>query len=317
MNQNSVAITVMCSHLCVGDCIKPLEPKEWSQLAKQMIEHKIQPADLLNFSAEDFRSSFRFNNEQTERMLRLVGRSASMSFEISQYENMGIYIVTRADVDYPKKLKKALGNSCPPLFYYAGDLGLLETNSVGYVGARNISDEDLNFTTKTVKKTVEQGFSVVSGGAKGVDTVAETEALRLGRTAIAYVSDSMRRKIKNPLVVQAIGQGHLLLLSVVKPDAGFNAGVAMMRNRYIYAQSSGTVIIKSDYNKGGTWNGAMENLRHEWCETFCWNNSGYNGNLALIKNGAVPIDETWDGNVIVSKREKPEQMNLFGEMGPI
>ena len=36
-----------------------------------------------------------------------------------------------------------------------------------------------------------------------------------------------------------------------------------MRNRYIYAQSSGTVIIRSDKGKGGTWAGATENLKQE------------------------------------------------------
>ncbi len=50
--------------------------------------------------------------------------------------------------------------------------------------------------------------------------------------------------------------GRVVLFSVVVPTAGFNVGVAMQRNRYIYAQSSGTVVVRSDKGKGGTWNGA-------------------------------------------------------------
>lgn len=38
---------------------------------------------------------------------------------------------------------------------------------------------------------------------------------------------------------------------MAKPDAGFNAGIAMQRNKYIYVQSEATVVVKSDYNKGG------------------------------------------------------------------
>ena len=121
------------------------------------------------------------------------------------------------------------------------------------MGSRNIGDDDTLFTIETVKKTVSKGFGVVSGGAKGVDSTAEAEALRLGGYAVAFLSDSMKRKIKASDTICAIQECRLLLLSAVKPDAGFNAGVAMMRNRYIYAQSSGTVIVKSDYNKGGTW----------------------------------------------------------------
>ena len=311
MNQNSVAITVLCSYLCVGENIKPLEPKEWSELAKQMMERGIQPSELLDYSPDDFREKFVFNNDMVERVLRLIKRSASLSFEISKFENMGIHIVTRADADYPKKLKKALGNGCPPLFYYAGDLKLLETNSVGYVGSRTAEEKDIAFTIEAVRKTITQCFSVVSGGAKGIDQTAETEALRLGGTAIAFLSDSMLKKIKSPTTIQAIQQGRLLLFSAVKPDAGFNAGVAMMRNRYIYAQSSGTVVVKSDYNKGGTWNGAIENLRHEWCSTFCWNNKEYAGNMALIQKGAIPIDETWDGNVTLQKPQQAQQLSFF------
>lgn len=311
MNQNSEAITVLCSHLCVGENIKPLEPKEWSTLAQQMLDNKLQPADLLNFSQEDFTRYFNYDSEQTARIQRLIGRSASMSFEVSQYENMGINIVTRADSTYPKKLKKRLGNSCPPLFYYAGNLSLLEHDYIGYVGSRNIGDDDTLFTIETVKKTVSKGFGVVSGGAKGVDSTAEAEALRLGGYAVAFLSDSMKRKIKASDTICAIQECRLLLLSAVKPDAGFNAGVAMMRNRYIYAQSSGTVIVKSDYNKGGTWSGAADNLKHNFCSTFCWNHSGYNGNLALIKSGAIPIDETWDGDVTAAKPVITEQMSMF------
>jgi len=298
----------------MGENTKPLEPKEWSELAGQLLANQLQPSDILNFSEEDFNRYFHYSFEQSARMQELIGRSGSISFEISRYENMGIDIVTRADSMYPKKVKKRLGNSCPPLFYSAGNLHLLDSDFVGYVGSRSISSDDMNFTIETVRKTVEKGYGVVSGGAKGVDTTAEAEALRLGGSAVAFLSDSMQRKIKSPETIRAIQEGRLLLLSVVKPDAGFNSGVAMMRNRYIYAQSSGTVVIKSDYNKGGTWSGAVDNLRHEFCNTFCWNHTGYNGNMALIKMGAIPIDEAWDGDaadVVIAKRPATEQLSMF------
>lgn len=90
----------------------------------------------------------------------------------------------------------------------------------------------------------------------------------------------------------------------------------MMRNRYIYAQSVGTVIIRSDFNKGGTWTGANDNLKNNWCTTLCWDHP-YPGNQALIENGAIPIDENWDGGLPdeMSKEmtsETYEQTSLFG-----
>jgi predicted Rossmann fold nucleotide-binding protein DprA/Smf involved in DNA uptake len=315
MNDNSMAIAVFCSHLCVGEGVSPLTPKEWSDLAKELMQQGIQPAELLRFSRQDFYQKLQASEAYTDQLLRLIDRSASLSFELSKYENMGIILVTRADAVYPSQLKKKLKNSCPPIFYAAGNTDLLHGKSIGYVGSRTVSDEDISFAKATVHKTVGLGYSVVSGGAKGSDSVAEEEALSMGGTAIAYLSDSMLRKLKNAKIVQAVQQGTLLLLSVAKPDAGFNTGIAMMRNKYIYAQSSATVIIKADYNKGGTWTGALENLKNGWAPALCWRHDAYPGNKTLIERGAVPIDETWSGDMEPLLREHAqeqyEQISMF------
>lgn len=311
LNQNSMAIAMFCSHLCLGVGVKALEPKEWGELAKELREKNIQPAELLEYSAQDFHEKLGFSEVQTERIIRLIERGPSLSFEISKYKNMGIGVVTRADAAYPGNLKRALVNLCPPLFYYAGNLELLKGKSIGYVGSRTVSEKDTEITKKFVAKTTSNGYAVVSGGAKGVDSIAEEHVLSLGGSAIAYLSDSMLRKIKKPAAIKAIQEGRLLYLSVVKPDSGFNAGIAMMRNKYIYAQSSGTVIIRADYNKGGTWSGATDSLKNNYCPTICWNNKEYSGNKALIAKGAIPIDEAWDGNMENLLKVTEEQMSLF------
>jgi predicted Rossmann fold nucleotide-binding protein DprA/Smf involved in DNA uptake len=315
MTQDSNAILTLCSHICVGEGVRPLEPKEYSDLVKLLTQAGKTPKDLFDFSAQDFDMVLNFDEDQTARFMRLLDRNASLSFELGQYQNMGIETVTRADAKYPKMLKKKLGNSCPPIFYYSGDLSLLEQKFVGYVGARTIGQEDLDFTIHTVRKTVAMGYGVVSGGAKGIDTVAGTESLLNGGVSVEFLSDSLMKKLKKRDVIQNIQQGKVLLLSVAKPDAGFNVGLAMMRNRYIYAQSVGTVIVRSDLNKGGTWTGANENLKNNWCTTMCWDHP-YPGNQALIKNGAFPISEDWNGGIPeqVGKptaEETYEQASLF------
>ena len=125
----------------------------------------------------------------------------------------------------------------------------------------------------------------------------------------------MMKKIKKSNIIKAVANKKLLLLSVVKPDAGFNVGVAMMRNRYIYAQSSGTVVVKTELNKGGTWAGAVENLKHNWCSEMCWDKNGYQGNKALIEKGAIPINNDWNGDVESLEKQRNndfgEQLSLF------
>jgi len=315
MDRNSMAIVVLCSHLCVGEDTKPLEPAQWTVLAEKLLNEEIAPYELMSFSKEDFEAKLGLSYDEAERIIRLINRSGSITFEIERYANMGINIMTRADSIYPKVLKKKLGKSCPPLFYYAGNPELASKRCVGFVGSRSIGINDETFTTSTVKKINAKGFSVVSGGAKGVDSIASDVSISNGSQSMEYVSDSLISRIKTKAVVSAIIDNRLLIMSAVKPDARFTAGFAMMRNRYIYAQSEGTVVIKSDYNKGGTWNGAVTNLKQRLCSTFCWDNAEYEGNVELIKRGAIPIGESWGGDVTENNVEQmamPEQLSFFG-----
>lgn len=305
MNNNSKAIVTFCSHLCVGKDVRPLEPSEWSALAAKMVDIGVEPEDLLTFNCQDFIEILDETPENAQRLARLIDRSASLAFEVADYESKGIKIITRADASYPKKLKSKLHRSCPPLFYCAGDLSLLQMKSAGYVGSRKITPEDAAFTVNTVLKTINNHYAVVSGGAKGVDTISSETAINYGGFSIEYLGESMIKRMKNPLFLEAIQNGQLLLISFVVPDAGFFAGNLMARNKFIYAQSDGTVIIRSE-KKGGTWSGAKENLRYNWCTAYCWNKPEYEGNQALIQMGCEPIDENWDGNLIYEATGKTD-----------
>lgn len=312
MNLDSNAILALCSYVCVGDGVQPLEPKEYSELAKRLVNSGKSPKDLFEFTTQDFEQILDMPIAEIERVKRLLDRNASLSFELGQYCNMGINTVTRADEKYPHRLKKKLGNACPPIFYYAGDLTLLEKNYIGYVGSRTVGTEDVEFTKNAVRKTTALRYGVVSGGAKGIDTVSGTEALLNGSFAVEFLSDSLMKKLKRSDTIRNVQDGNLLLMSVSKPDAGFNVGFAMMRNRYIYSQSEATVIVRSDLNKGGTWTGATDNLKNNWCPTLCWEHN-YSGNKALIEKGAIPIPTDWNG-IMPEKQhtvEKYEQTSIF------
>ena len=316
MNRNSEAIIMFCSHLCVEEDIHPLEPAEWSALAEKLRTAGLTPADLLSFQENGAQEKLNLDADTTVRYRHLIDRGGSLEFAISNYENMGIHVLTRADQTYPKALKSKLGNTCPPLFYYAGELSLLERSTAGYVGSRNVSIQDAEFTRKTVEKTVAHGYGVVTGGAKGIDQISQEVALGLGAPVIEYAADSLEKKLRQSGYVRAIQNRKLLVLSVAKPDAGFHVGIAMMRNRYIYAQSNGTVVVRAEKEKGGTWAGASENLKKNWCPTLCWNHD-YSGNQALIELGAIPIDDAWGGDLSalpqVENRivTQPEQLSLF------
>ena len=134
MNDNAQMIIVLCSHLCADGC-HPLEPSEWTRLADTMIAQKLQPKDIPDFSDDDMKRYLGYGEAETERIKRLLDRSGSLSFELERFSSMGIKVVTRADAGYPRALKTRLKGGCPPLFYHAGDLSLLDRGMVGFVGS--------------------------------------------------------------------------------------------------------------------------------------------------------------------------------------
>ncbi|MCR5137724.1 MAG: DNA-processing protein DprA [Oscillospiraceae bacterium] len=297
MTENSKAIAVFCSTLATEKELKPLEPRKWGEIALKLQELKREPEELLNYSVNELQTVLDIPAEQACQMGRLRDRSAALFFEISKYENMGINIVTRADKLYPVKLKRKLKNQCPPLFYIAGESEILNSAFIGFVGSRSIEFGDEEFTRNTVNTVAQAGYGVVSGGAKGVDSVSEDEGMNNGINIVEFVSDSMMRKLRSPKILTAVQNGNMVILSEVKPDAGFNAGMAMARNKYIYIQSEATVVVRTDLNKGGTWGGATECLKKGWVPVLCRNKESYPGNMALIERGAIPIDQYWDGSI--------------------
>ena len=190
---------------------------------------------------------------------------------------------------------------------------LLNKQSVGFVGSRNVSDNDIDFTKNTVTKILQKGYGVVTGGAKGIDTIAAQAALENKGFVIEYLADSMMQKMRKSDIVKSINKGDLLILSAQAPTAGFNVGFAMMRNKYIYSQSDATIIIKSDKDKGGTWNGAIENLKKSWCTEYC-RNIEYPGNVELIRMGAIPIDENWDGTITKTEFDKSKVKSIQNQV---
>ena len=72
MNQDASAIVTLCSHICVGEGVRPLEPKEYSELAQKLHLAEKRPKDLFEFSANDYAEVLGFTVEQTERVMRLL-----------------------------------------------------------------------------------------------------------------------------------------------------------------------------------------------------------------------------------------------------
>lgn len=286
--------------------IKPLTLGEWNKFVDILVENKLEPSIAYKDEIITLKN-FGYDDIFIERIKSLVGRGAKVAFELEEYEKKGINVITFLDKNYPKLLRRELKNKKPPVLFYAGDILLSNKVGIGIVGARNVTGDGVQFTTDIVKKAVNEKMVIYSGGAKGVDVTAQTVALNNGGAVIAYIADSLASKIKKKDITQYVADGRLLLVSDLKPDVGFSVGRAMNRNKFIYASAMGTFVVESDYNKGGTWTGAMEAIKNKWGKVFVWDNS-LTGNKKLIEAGgrAYNISEEKLMEIIMKQGSKPE-----------
>ena len=109
----------------------------------------------------------------------------------------------------------------------------------------------------------------------------DAEGMAVGVLAAGLQRAATSRKWRGALV-----RGDLALISPFAPDAPFHAGNAMGRNRYIYCLASAAVVVASKQDAGGTWNGAVENLKHGWVPLWVHHNTAPgSGNAVLAAQG--------------------------------
>jgi DNA processing protein len=234
-----------------------LSASEYSGLAVMLRAGGRQPADLLTHEAEVLAAC---DGIDGERVRRLLARGFALSQALERWRSRAIWVVSRADASYPRRLKARLGQAAPPLLYGVGDVALLARGGLAIVGSRAAHDDALAFAQATAGLCARGDHGVVSGGARGVDQAAQRGALDAGGQVVSVLADgleraAMQRDHRAPLI-----EGALVLVSPYDPGAGFDVGHAMQRNKLIYALANAALVVASERDKGGTWAGAIEQL---------------------------------------------------------
>lgn len=266
---------------------KPLTNKEWSRFAEWLKHKELAPSALITQDPGAVLADWSDKTVTVSRLQSLLGRGAAFGLALEKWERAGIWVITRSDPEYPKRLKHHLRGDSPPIFFGVGRKALLNDGGVAIVGSRDASENDLAFTANLGAAAAQQGYSVVSGGARGVDQTAMLAAIESGGTAVGVLADKLMSATSSSLYRKSIMSGDLVLLSPFNPDAGFHVGNAMARNRYIYCLSDAAVVISSTPDKGGTWSGALEDLRGRWVPLWVKQTSAADsGNPELVRRGA-------------------------------
>jgi len=292
ITENAKAILLLCGRFGPsGDAgVRPLNIKEYDEVAAWLLSKKWWPADLLNEENQGSLSDA-FAPVEPARMRALLGRGASMAISVEKWINKGLWVLCRSDQDYPQRLKKHLKRVAPPILYGCGDRSLLSNGGLAVVGSRNINGEAEAFARAVGRSAAQAGMQLVSGAARGVDETAMHGAFEEGGTVVGVKADSLLRAAVSGKYREGIRSGQLALISPYNPEARFNVGNAMGRNKYIYALADYAVVVSSDFEKGGTWAGAEEELRREGGRpVFVKTGSGVpKGNTELLGKGAKPF----------------------------
>jgi DNA processing protein len=249
----------------------------------------VQPADLLGPQQHSIMTALS-SIIDLDRLRELLDRGLLLSHAIEQWESRGIWVISRADSRYPKRLKAKLKQFAPPLLFGCGDIELLEQGGLCIVGSRKVDDAISDFVADTARLAANSGLNVISGGARGVDQIAMRAALAVEGTVVGALAENLSRAVIDPEYRQALKARSMTLISAVDPNAGFNVGNAMARNKLIYALADIGLVANADFEKGGTWAGAVEQLeRFKCCPVFVRTAAPTpKGNKALIDRGAQP-----------------------------
>lgn len=301
LTPNTQAILLLTAPLLVAErgdlSAKLLSVGEYNRLARLLSEKQKQPADLVGNDVEEVINlcAPQFGKD---RLDALLGRGFLLSQAVERWSARNIWVISRADSTYPKRLKTRLKEDAPPLLYGCGDLALLEKGGLAVVGSRHVDDELISYTEGIGKLAAEAHRTLISGGAKGIDRAAINGALQSSGEAVAVMSDSLERAAVAWENRQPLMDHRLVLVSPYDPAAGFNVGNAMQRNKVIYAIADVGLVVTSDFEKGGTWAGAIEQLeKFHFVPVFVRNGDhAGRGNSALIHHGGLPWPDPQSGD---------------------
>ncbi len=226
-----------------------------------------------------------------DRIAALLERGGSLALAVESWTNRGIWVLGRGDDAYPERLRRRLGRQAPLLLYGAGNPDLLQGGGLAVAGSRDADAGAIDFTRRIARGCADEDIPIIAGGARGVDAEAISAAIIEGGRAVGILADRLARAITARRYRDHLRDEALTLASPFDPAAGFNVGNAMSRNKIIYALGDWSLVVACAAWSGGTWAGAVENLKSRWSPLFVRAGDDMpEGNRLLIDGGGIALD---------------------------
>lgn len=169
---------------------------------------------------------------------------------VAQANQFGDTIISQQDDIYPNSLR--LTADAPAFLYCRGNIDLLNSKSIAVIGTREPSEHGKLIGERVTKWFVEQGWVIVSGLARGIDTIAHQTCLANNGKTIAIYGNHLNKvyPAENKNLVQEILDSDGLLISEYDYHNEGRPSQFVERDRIQAGLSTGVVLVQSDLTGG-------------------------------------------------------------------
>jgi len=283
---------------------------------RNIIDHYDTPEKFFAAEERQYRNVEGIDFQITSTIAEAINRRKEIEYDfeklIETTDRKGIKICSIFDDEYPENLKTI--SSSPVILYYKGRLSGDDRYSLGIVGTRIPTEYGKHTCEKLTNEVCALKIPVISGFARGIDTIAHKTSLRCGNLTYAVfgcgvdiVYPAENRKLYNEIVENGA------LISEFPPGTKPDKMNFPRRNRIISGISLGTVVIESSIGGGAvlTAEMALEQNKEVFAVPGYIHSRQSEGTNELIKKGQAKLITGVDD--IVSELERKLAPLLSGQ----
>jgi DNA processing protein len=225
--------------------------------------------------------------EDTAEAIANWEKSVDLPGELKRIQDFGCHVLISSDENYPASLREIYD---PPLVLYVrGELTAKDKNAVAMVGSRQTTQYGLETARKLAYQLAYVGVTVVSGGARGIDTAAHQGALSAkGRTiAVLGTGINLIFPTENAELFERIAANGAVITQFPFNRPAHKQSFPI-RNRIVAGMTLGTVVVEANLSSGAliTANFATEYGRQIFAVPGRIDSPRSKGCHDLIKKGA-------------------------------
>jgi len=234
-----------------------------------------------------------------ERILQAKERLSFFQGQVDLLRNKGIEVWHISDERYPPQLKQI--QDFPPILCKKGDLGKLSERAVAIVGTRTPTKYGMEAAGKLAEMLAKEGYLIVSGLARGIDTQAHLGALKAKGATVGVLGCDLERiyppenrELADLLCVNGA------LISEHPFNAQPTPANLIRRNRIISGLSKGIIVVEAGKNDGAMRAAQFAQKQGRQIFACRWASKGRltRGPDLLIANGAIGIETSNMSDII-------------------